>query len=498
MTDQVGAPTPVFRSDNGRTFLSVLINTAAANITTSFLWFALTFWVYLETRSVLATGIIGGAYMLFVSFFSILFGTIVDRHRKHHVMLFASVVTLASFLVAGVLYLLFPESALLDLGGPWFWLFTGIILFGSVIENMRNIALSTVVTLLVPEDRHANANGLVGTVQGLAFIVTSVFSGLAIGFLGMGPTLLIAIAFTAVAMVHLFFLRIPEDKPQGEGGKPPAVDIRGSIAAIRMAPGLFALIIFSTFNNLIGGVYMALMDPYGLELFPVELWGVVFGVASTGFIIGGILIAKFGLGKNPIRTMLLVVVLMGLLGSLFTVREWWWLYAAGIWLYMVLIPAVEAAEQTVIQKVVTFTRQGRVFGFAMAFETAAAPITAFLIAPIAEFMIIPYMETPAGRSTWGGLLGEGDARGIALVFFFAGLIMVAAALLAFLTPAYRRLSASYATISANEPNDGESGSESAGGADTAAAGTADGADDRDPDPAAPSTLTEVKGGTASR
>ena len=30
-----------------------------------------------------------------------------------------------------------------------FWLFVGIILFGGVIEYMRNIALSTTVTLLV-------------------------------------------------------------------------------------------------------------------------------------------------------------------------------------------------------------------------------------------------------------------------------------------------------------------------------------------------------------
>lgn len=503
MTAQVPAPTPAAtpQKDNGSTFLNVLINTAVANITTSFLWFALTFWVYLETRSVLATGIIGGAYMLFVSFFSILFGTVVDRHRKHHVMLFASVVTLASFLVAGGLYRLFPESALLDLGGPWFWLFTGIILFGSVIENMRNIALSTTVTLLVPEERHANANGLVGTVQGLAFIVTSVFSGLAIGFLGMGPTLLIAIVLTTVAMAHLCFLRIPEEKPQGEGGTAPAVDLRGSIAAVRLAPGLFALIIFSTFNNLIGGVYLALMDPYGLELFPVELWGVVFGVASTGFILGGILIAKFGLGKNPIRTLLLVVVGMGLLGSLFTVREWWWLYAAGIWAYMVLIPAVEAAEQTVIQKVVTFSRQGRVFGFAMAFETAAAPITAFLIAPIAEFLIIPYMATADGRATWGGLLGDGEARGIALVFFFAGLIMVAAALLAFLSRSYRHLSDTYATIRASEPASEPASDPAEGPADRSRLGDPNDAaasgrpTDAGPDVA--STLVEVKGGSAT-
>ena len=44
-----------------RTFHQILVNTAVANITTSFLWFALTFWVYLGTRSVLATGLIGGA-----------------------------------------------------------------------------------------------------------------------------------------------------------------------------------------------------------------------------------------------------------------------------------------------------------------------------------------------------------------------------------------------------------------------------------------------------
>ncbi|BDZ45764.1 hypothetical protein GCM10025866_16730 [Naasia aerilata] len=277
----------------------MLVNRALANVTTSFLWFALTFWVYLETRSVLATGVIGGAYMLFVAFFSILFGTIVDRHRKHHVMVLASVVTLVSFSVAGALYLVFPEAALLDLGGPWFWLICGIILFGAVVENMRNIALSTVVTLLVPEERHANANGLVGTVQGLAFIVTSVFSGLAVGLLGMGWTLLIAIGLTALALGHLLLLRIPEEQPRAEGGGAPTIDLRGSIRAIRAAPGLFALIIFSTFNNLIGGVYMALMDPYGLELFPVEVWGLVLGITATGFLIGGSSSRSSGWAATP-------------------------------------------------------------------------------------------------------------------------------------------------------------------------------------------------------
>lgn len=426
-----------------RTFLQVLVNTALANVTTSYLWFALTFWVYLETRSVLATGIIGGAYMLLIAIFAMMFGTIVDRHRKHRVMVFASVVTLIAFSVAGGLYLLYPESQLVDYTGPAFWFFTTIILLGAVVENMRNIALSTTVTLLVPEERHANANGMVGTVQGLAFMVTSVFSGLSIGLLGMGWTLLIALVFTAGSLVHLLFVRIPEEAPAREAERRPLVDLRGSLRAVFAASGLFALIIFSTFNNFIGGVYMALMDPYGLELFPVELWGVVLGVTSVGFIVGGGLIAKFGLGRNPIKTMLLLVILMGVLGATFTIREFWWLYALGIFVYMMLIPAVEAAEQTVIQKVVPFRTQGRVFGFAAAFESAAAPITAFLIAPIAQFLIIPYMDSSDGKQALGWLLGDGEARGIALVFLVAGVIMILAAVAAFFTRSYRVLSDQY-------------------------------------------------------
>lgn len=428
-----------------KSFYHVLVNTLIANVTTSYLWFALTFWVYLETKSVLATGIIGGSYMLLVALCSIWFGTVVDHHKKRSVMLFASVFTLVAFLAGALFYVIVPQESLLSLNQPWFWLFAGIILIGAVVENMRNIALSTVVTLLVEKDKRANANGLVGTVQGIGFIVTSVFSGLSVGLLGMGWTLAIAVTLTALAFAHMLFIRIPE---KGIAHDPELankqVDIRGSIAAIKVVPGLFGLLFFSMFNNFIGGSYMALMDPYGLTLFSVEAWGIIFGVAGTGFIVGGLLIAKFGLGKNPIRSLLYAVIVMGLLGAFFTIREWGWLYIAGIWLYMVLIPIIEATEQTVIQRVVPFKRQGRVFGFAQALESSAAPITAFLVAPIAEFIIIPYMNSDAGKQDLGWLLGDGEARGIALVFLVSGLLLALTAALAFGSKTYRRISVFYA------------------------------------------------------
>src|SRR5690554_5722309 len=96
-------------------FYQVLINTLIANVTTSYLWFALVFWAYLETESVLATGIIGGAYMLLVALCSIWFGTVIDRHKKRSIMLFASSFTAAAFLLASLVYIFVPNEVMLEL-----------------------------------------------------------------------------------------------------------------------------------------------------------------------------------------------------------------------------------------------------------------------------------------------------------------------------------------------------------------------------------------------
>ena len=426
-----------------RAFRQVLGNTLVANVTSSYLWFALTFWAYLETRSVMATAIIGGGFMLFTAVFGTFFGTLVDRHLKKHVMVLSSTITLVTYAASGGLWLLLGEDRLADWGSPWFWLFAGVILIGGVVESMRNIALSTTVTLLVPEDGRDRANGLVGTVQGISFMITSVFSGLSVGLLGMGWTVAVAVALTAASLLHLMPITIPELDPDPEEGG-PHFDFRGAIAAITAVPGLVALILFTTFNNLVSGVYIALMDPYGLTLFSVEAWGIVLGVTGLGFVVGGGLVARFGLGANPVRTLLLVNVAIAVLGMTFTIREWAWLYVLGIFVFMAVIPAAESAEQTILQRVVPFRTQGRVFGFAQSVELAASPVSAFLIGPIAEFALIPYMESSEGRETWGWLLGDGEARGIALVFLAAGAIMFVAVLVALASAPYRRLSTAYA------------------------------------------------------
>lgn len=54
--------------------------------------------------------------------------------------------------------------------------------------------------------------------------------------------------------------------------EPKRVDIAGTIRVIAAVSGLFALIFFACFNNFLGGIFMALLDAYGLSLISLEAW----------------------------------------------------------------------------------------------------------------------------------------------------------------------------------------------------------------------------------
>ena len=86
-----------------RTFHQILVNTLLANITTSMVWFGLTFWAYLETRSVLVTSVLGGGYMLLIAVLSVPFGTLIDRVRKKTAMVVATAATTGAFALAAVM-----------------------------------------------------------------------------------------------------------------------------------------------------------------------------------------------------------------------------------------------------------------------------------------------------------------------------------------------------------------------------------------------------------
>ena len=426
-----------------KTFYAILANSLVAALTNTFVWFAVTFWFFLQTQSVLATSVMAGVYVGTVAISGFFLGSLVDPYRKKTAMLLSSVCSLILYTLAQIIFSSTSPSVFADVSSIPLWIFIVLALMGAIAGNIRTIALPTLVTLLIPEADRDKANGLVGTANGVSFLVASIFSGLAIGFLGVYWVLVFALALTVAVILHLAILSIPEQRIIHIEHHTQHIYIRGTIRAIALVPGLFGLIFFNCFNNFLGGVFMSLMDAYGLSLVSVQVWGILWGLLSLGFIVGGLVVAKRGLGKSPLQTLFLANIVMWVIATGFTIQASVILLTVGLFMYLCLIPVVEAAEQTILQAVIPLERQGRVFGFAQSIEQAASPLTAFMIGPIAQFIFIPFMTTGTGMDLIGSWFGTGADRGIALLFTLTGLIGLMVTLLAMRSPAYRKLSTKY-------------------------------------------------------
>lgn len=421
-------------------FYAVLANSLVAALTNTFVWFAVTFWVYLQTQSVLATSVMAGVYLLTVAASGFFLGSLVDRYAKKTVLLLSSFSSLLLYVLAYIIFIATAPAVFTNASSVVLWVFIILALMGAIAGNIRTIALPTLVTILIPEAERDQANGLAGTANGVSFFAASIFSGLVIGFLGMNWMLMLAIGLTILTIVHLAAIAIPEQKLADAKNQANLIDIRGTIRAIQLVPGLFALIFFNCFNNFLGGVFMSLMDAYGLSLISVQAWGILWGGLSLGFIVGGLAVAKQGLGENPLQTLFLANVVMWIVAIFFTIQASIVLLTIGLFIYLCLIPVVEASEQTIIQAVIPLDRQGRVFGFAQSIEQAASPLTAFMIGPIAQFGFIPFMTTGSGVKLIGTWFGTGSDRGIALLFTVTGVIGLIVTLMAMRSRSYQTLS----------------------------------------------------------
>jgi DHA3 family multidrug efflux protein-like MFS transporter len=404
-----------------KTFYQILVNTVLSNVTNMTVWFALIFFVYLETHSVTATSIISGIYLVMTASLGIWFGSLVDHNKKKKVLILSGVISLIIYIIGFIIYLIYPAETWKNPTSATLWIFNVLLLIGVIAGNIRSIAVPTLVTILIPEDERAKANGLVGTAFGIAFLICSAISGLLVGAGGMYYVLILGVVMMILSILHLWFLDVPE-KEIVHLEHQSKVDLRGTFAVVAAIPGLLALILFSTINNFLGGTFMGLMDAYGLSLVSVETWGLLFAVISCGFIVGGLFISKYGLGKNPLIAMFAANIIIWIISAIFTIQPSIILLSVGMFIYISVVPFIEAAEQTIFQKVVPHERQGRVFGFAQSVEQSASPLTTFLIGPIAETFFIPFMSTGAGVGLIGSWFGTGPDRGIALVFTVTGII----------------------------------------------------------------------------
>lgn len=146
-------------------FYHLLTNTLFTSVMNFTLWFALTFYVYLETRSVFAVSLIAGLWLVTTAATGIWFGSLVDHHKKQTMMIIANIASLVFYIASFIVYQTTSPEVFKDPTSVQLWILATLIMLGVIAGNIRGITMPTLVTILIPEGRRDKANGLVEPFQ---------------------------------------------------------------------------------------------------------------------------------------------------------------------------------------------------------------------------------------------------------------------------------------------------------------------------------------------
>ncbi len=169
--------------------------------------------MYIQTQSVVSTGLAAGIYLVIVALSGFWFGSFIDRNKKKTAMFASSIASLIFFTLGFLMYIFAPIGAFNSVTSPYLWIFASILLSGVIAGLIYFIAIPTLITTLVPENRRDKANGLFSTATGFSFGVNSVASGLVLGFGGMFWVLVTGIVLTLLGILYLAFIPFSEQKP---------------------------------------------------------------------------------------------------------------------------------------------------------------------------------------------------------------------------------------------------------------------------------------------
>jgi len=379
--------------------------------------FALSVWVYQESRDAEAFALLLFVGILPMSLGSLIAGPLVDRWDRRRVLVVATVLSRV------------PTAAVALLwwhGGLELWHIYVALIVNGLASAFVLPAFDASVRLLVPREGLARASGFSQLMQTLGIVVGPPLAGAVLVAFGLGSVLVLDVASALVALVALALVRIPnpERAPTGGGVWSVVHDFAVGMRYVLDRPAFVFLSVFLALTVFGSAFVYALSGPLVLGLGNEATIGIVYAAYGSGAVAGALALGAWGGPRRRMPGILAATLVVGL-GTL----------ASGlrpdvVWIG-VTIGVVGAAQsvllalnRVVFQEHAAPEMLGRVFAFRMVLTAAAQAAGVVLAGSLAARVFEPAMA-PGGmwEGTLGPLIGSGEGRGAALMLVLIGALL---------------------------------------------------------------------------
>jgi len=397
--------------------------------------FALSIWMYDQTKSALAMGMMQVFFITPFLIISPVAGVMVDRHNRKLMMMVSD---LAAGL-ATIFILIFQWLGILE-----FW----HLYFASIIYGLGMAfqwpAYSAAISTMVPKEQYGRANGMMSLVEAGPQVVAPLLAGALLPIIKLTGILFFDVATFILAIGALTIVYIPqpartEEGAQGQGGilKEAAYGFKYIFAR----PSLLGLQLIFFAGNLFAGIGFTVLAP--MILARTDSNSLMFGSVQTagaiGAVIGGVIMSAWGGFKRRVHGVLVGWIISGIGMAIAGFVGGLPVWIIGMVIAALVGPLVNGSNQAIWQSKVAPDLQGRVFSARRLIAWLTNPISPIIAGSLADFVLEPQMRVSGSSlaGTFGWLVGTGPGAGMSLLIFFCGLMRALVGLTGYFYPAIR-------------------------------------------------------------
>ncbi|MBI5933004.1 MAG: MFS transporter [Chloroflexi bacterium] len=428
MEDTAPRPTGMFA------FTIVWLGQIVSVLASAMSQFGLTIWMYDQTKSALAMGMMQVFFITPFLLISPIAGVMVDRHNRKLMMMVSDIAAG----IATTLILIFMAMGWLE-----FW----HMYFASVIYGLGMAfqwpAYSAAITTMVPKEQLGRANGMMSLIEAGPGVFAPILAGALLPILKLTGLLFFDVATFLLAIGALMFVHIPQPRITEEGQK-----AQGSIwkeAAygfqyIFKRSSLLGLQLIFFTGNLFSGIAYTVLAPMILARTASDSlqFGVVQTAGAIGGLVGGVIMSAWGGFKKRTHGVLGGWIWSGLAFAVVGFAGGLPIWITGVALGALVGPLINGSNQAIWQSKVAPDLQGRVFSARRLIAWFTNPISPIIAGVLADYLLEPAAIAGTGLpGAFSWLVGTGPGAGMGLLIVFCGLAAAAVGLAGYFNPAIR-------------------------------------------------------------
>jgi MFS transporter, DHA3 family, macrolide efflux protein len=399
-------------------FVIVCLGQIVSVLASSMSHFGLTIWMYQQTQSATAMGLMQVFFITPFLLISPIAGVMVDRHSRKLMMMVSD---LTAVVATGGVFLL------LALGRLEFWHLYIAASLNGLGNTFQWPAYSAAISAMVPKQQYGRANGLMSLMEAGPGVLAPLLAGALLPIVGLTGLLMLDVTTFFVAIGSLLIVHVPQPSHTAAGEEGRGTLLREAIYGFRVIfrqPSLLGLQLIFFFGNLFAGIGLTLLAPMVLARTANDsvTFGLVQSSGAIGGVVGGVIMSAWGGFHRRIHGVLLGWLLFALSLSFMGIDQGVALWLPAIFAMSLFSPLTNTSNQAIWQAKVAPDVQGRVFSARRLIAWFTNPISPIIAGTLADFLLEPAMRTDSGLATLvGPLVGRGPGAGMGLLMVLCGI-----------------------------------------------------------------------------